>query len=211
MSNRPLVKINAATATEICSRFDPKREACSLLSEGMGSREFLEALVTNQHYLTGVDFIAHALPAREAVWWGCLCLQYVCGDNLSTLDKLDKAACKAAVRWVLQPTEENRAATKGPAESAGPGSSAGALAAAANQTGDNPPSSKTSLESPQSFAPAKAVIGAIKLATSKVDPIKITDTQRLFVELGIGVAEGRFVPPGVVGRPAQAPGQSVRK
>lgn len=129
MSNRPLVKINATSATEVCSRFDLKREARSLLSEGVGSREFLEALVTNQHYLTCVDFIAHALPAREAVWWGCLCLQYVCGDNLSTLDK---AACKAAVRWVLQPTEENRAATKGPAESAEPGSSAGALAAAAN-------------------------------------------------------------------------------
>jgi hypothetical protein len=35
----------------------------------------------------GIDFIAHALPAREAVWWGCLCLQHACGSNLSPADK----------------------------------------------------------------------------------------------------------------------------
>jgi hypothetical protein len=159
----------------------------------MGCREFLEALVANQHYLAGVDFIAHALPARETIWWGCLCLQYACGDNLSAPDQ---AACRAAVRWVLQPTEENRAAAKVPAESAGPGSAAGALAAAASQTGNGHLPSKTSPESRESFEPTKAVSGAVKIAISKVEPVKIIETQRLFVELGIGVAEGRFAPPG---------------
>jgi hypothetical protein len=35
----------------------------------------------------------------------------------------------------------------------------------------------------------------VKLASTKVDPVKSVDTQRLFLELGIGVAEGRFVWP----------------
>ena len=43
--------------------------------------------------------------------------------------------------------------------------------------------------------PAKTVTGAILLAAAKADPVKIGDTQRLFAELGIGVAEGRFVWP----------------
>jgi hypothetical protein len=33
------------------------------------------------------------------------------------------------------------------------------------------------------------------MATTKGPPPKIKDTQRLFVELGVGVAEGRFVWP----------------
>jgi hypothetical protein len=190
MSNGPHVKAKAATAAEICTRFDPKKEARLLLRDDMGLREFTEALVANKQCLVGIDFIAHALPAREAVWWGCLCLQHACGSNLSPPDKV---ACKAAVQWVLEPTEENRAAAKAPAEAAGPASPAGALAAAANQTGGNLAPPQAPPMPPGAFAPAKAVAGAVKLATTKGDPVKIADTQRLFVELGIGVTEGRFV------------------
>jgi hypothetical protein len=35
------------------------------------------------------------------------------------------------------------------------------------------------------------VAAAVKFAAIKVEPARITDTQQLFVELGIGVAEGR--------------------
>jgi hypothetical protein len=37
----------------------------------------------------------------------------------------------------------------------------------------------------------------VGLAAVKGDPIKIADTQRLFVELGIGVAEGRVAWPDI--------------
>jgi hypothetical protein len=54
---------------------------------------------------------------------------------------------------------------------------------AANQTGGT-------MAAPN--APAKAVATAVKMASTNADPIKIGETQRSFVELGIGVAEGRF-------------------
>jgi|SRR6516165_6166118 len=133
MNNKPLVKIHAARAAEVCSRFDLNSTARALLSEELGCREFLDALVAKKHYLTGIDFIACSLPPREAIWWGCLCLQHVCGDTLSTLEK---SAGKAAVQWVLKPTEENRAAAKAPAGAAGPGSVAGTLAEAVTLTGE---------------------------------------------------------------------------
>jgi len=194
MNSGPLSKIKTAAAAEICTRFDLKKAVQPLLRNGMGPGEFVEALVANKQYISAIDFISHALPAREAVWWGCLCLQHTCGNSLSSRDK---AASKVAVQWVLEPTEENRAAAKTPAEAAGPGSAAGALAAAANQTGGNlaPPKAPPMLPGP--FAPAKAVSSAIRLASLKSDPVKIADTHRLFVELGIGVAEGRFVWPEV--------------
>lgn len=180
MSHGPLVKIEAPTAAAICAGFDPTKDALALLREGMTPAEFLEALLANRQYVAGIDFLAHALAAREGVWWGSLCVQHACGDNLSAPDR---NALRAAVEWVLQPTEANRAAAQAPAQAAGLVSAAGALALVASLKGN---------AEPPPIPPAKAVANAVKTATTKVEPARIVDTQRLFVELGIGVAEGRF-------------------
>jgi len=189
MSNEPLLKIKAATAAEVCAHFELEPEPRSLLHDVMSPREFLAALQAGKQPRAGIDFIAHALPPREAIWWGCLCLQHACGSDLS---EPDKEACKAAVRWVVHPTEENRAAANIPAEAAGHASPAGVLAGAAFQTGGNIAPPTMPPMAPRPFDHAKAVARAVILASTKVDPLKIVDTQRLFVDLGIGVAEGRF-------------------
>ncbi len=188
MSNQPLVKIQPATAAEICAHFDLEEKARPLLSDGMHPREFVEALLVDKQYAAGIHFMAHALPAREAVWWGCLCVQHACGNNLAAADK---AAAKAAVQWVLRPTEENRAAAKAPSEAAKAPSPAGALAKAASLTGGSLGPPNLPPVQPPPFAWAAHVAVAVKFAAIKVEPARITETQRLFVELGIGVAEGR--------------------
>ena len=119
MSDGKPVKISAVTASEVCAHINLEKSARRLLDDRMGPSEFVEALVSSRQYLAGIEFMAHALPAREAIWWGCLCLQYACGNELSASEK---AACKAAVRWVLQPIERNRAVAKALAEAAGPAS-----------------------------------------------------------------------------------------
>jgi len=187
MSGRPFTLITAATAAEICARFNISKEALTLLREGMTPDQFVEALAAGKQYVTGIDFMAHALPAREAVWWGCLCLQHAYGDDLSPADK---AACLAAVQWIVQPTDWHRAAVLAPAQAAGLASPAGGLAMAVYQTGENVAPPGAPPMAPQPFAPAKAVSGAIKLACTKANPVKIIETQRLYLELGMGMAEG---------------------
>ena len=188
MSNLPMVKVKAATADEICAHFDLPREARRHLRPHMGPKEFVEILRTNKQYAAGIDFMAHALPTREAVWWGCLCFQYAYGNNLRPEDK---EACRAAVRWIIRPTEQNRAAAYAPAQAAGPASPAGQLAMAASHSGGGSP---THAPPPLAarFTPAKTVADAVKLASAKADPVNSMNAYRLFLELGIGVAEGRF-------------------
>lgn len=190
MDNEPLVKIKAVAATEICVHFDLEEKARPLLRDGMAPREFVKALMANNQNAAGIDFLAHALPAREAVWWGCLCLQHACGNDLAGPDK---TAARAAVQWVLQPNEQNRAAAKGPAEAAGLSSPAGALARAVNWTGGSLGPPNMPPVPPGPFMAATAVSTAVKFAAVKVEPARIADTRRLFVELGIGVAEGRYL------------------
>jgi uncharacterized protein DUF6931 len=198
VTNGSLVKVKARTAAEISAHMTLADGPRRLLKAGMGPREFVDALLARQEYVTAVDFIAHALPAREAVWWGSLCLQHAYGNALS---QAERAAARAAVQWVLEPTEPYRAATKAPGDAAGSGSPAGLLAGAAHQTGGNLAPPKAPPVAPPPFAPAKAVAGAVKLAVTKGDPVRVTDTQRLYVELGIGVAEGRVVWPEIPAQP----------
>ncbi|MBZ5562726.1 MAG: hypothetical protein LAP13_09920 [Acidobacteriia bacterium] len=187
MGAKPLVRVTASTAEEVCARFNVKKEAFALLRHGMAPADFVEALIANKQYVNGIDFMAHALPAREAVWWGCLCLQHACGDNFSPTDR---AACRAAVQWVMQPTEVNRTATLAPAQAAGPASPAAGLAMAVYQTGGNIAPPKAPPMAPPPFASAKAVAGAVKMACTKADPAKIVETQRQYLDLAIRMAEG---------------------
>jgi len=177
MSNEPLVKVGAATAAEVCMRYDAPRDARALLRDGMGPREFLEVLADGKRYVQGIDFLAHALPVREGIWWGSLCLQHACGDAITPPER---AAWIAAVRWVIQPTGENQLAAKAPADAAGVMSAAGALAWAANG----------GIE-PGPYGPAKTVARAVKLASSRSQG-GIIESQRLYLQLGMGVAEGKY-------------------
>ena len=179
MSNSPQAA-PPPTAADICALFKVKKEAAALLQPGMSPSLFLGALMEHRQYLNAIEFMAHALPARAAIWWGCLCLQHACGENLSPPDR---AALQAATVWVLWPTEAYRATAQAQGQVAGMGSPAGLLAMAASAAG---------LNGRIPMPPAKAVINAVKLATTKADPAKIADTQRLYVELGTGVAVGKF-------------------
>jgi len=194
MSDSILKKVKAARAKEVCQHFDLKEEARPLLRDELSPKEFLEVLLANQQHAAAISFVAHALPPREAVWWGCLCLRHACGPQLAPPDE---AACRAAVTWVLDPTEDNRQAAQAPGEKAGLGTPAGGLAMATAWTGGSLAPPTAPQVPPGPFMPAKAVAGAVMLTAAKADPVKIADTQRLFVELGVGVAEGRFTWPEV--------------
>jgi hypothetical protein len=184
----PLIKINAVLADEVCAHFDLAKESRALLRDDMRPREFVEALLKNKQYLVGIDFLAYALPVREAIWWGCLCLQHVGGNGPSGAER---AANTATVYWVFRPTENNRVAAKSPARTAGPGTPAGALALAVTQTRETAAKCGQPFKWLDPDAPAKTVANAIKLASERAR-VGIADTQRSFVELGVGVAEARY-------------------
>jgi hypothetical protein len=194
VNNLPLVKVAAATASEICGRLYLDKAVLGLLRPEMSPREFVDALVEAKQYLAAIDFIAHALPSREAIWWGCLSFQRTCGDKL---EPWERRAFRITVQWVLQPDEANRAAAKQPADVLGPASAAGCLAAAANQTGGSVGLPQGPPIPPSPFAPARAVAIAIKMASAKSDPPEIQGTQRSLIELGMAIAEGRFAPKGL--------------
>jgi hypothetical protein len=189
MNHAPLSKIQAATAAEVCANFDLARDAKQLLRHGMSPQDFVAALVEKVNYVSAIEFMAHALPMREGIWWGCLCMQHALGDHLAPPDR---AAAAAAVMWVMQPTEENRAAAQASGEAADPLSPAGALATAVSQTGGST-SSPRLLRMPPPPAPADSIARAVTLASIKTEPANILKMQRCYVELALQVAQGTLI------------------
>lgn len=165
-------------AAEVCARFEMPQRARTLLKPEMTGKDFLDVLLKNGHTVPGIDFIAYALKPREAVWWGCLCMQHACGDRLRGAEK---EAARAAVMWVMQPTEPNRAAAK--VAAAGAGSTVAARLALAVSQANGPN------ESPGGDW-ATTVAGAVRLASIKFPPAKIPGTQAQFVGLGLAASRG---------------------
>ncbi|MGA3186714.1 MAG: hypothetical protein ABSF22_06345 [Bryobacteraceae bacterium] len=176
MNQKLPVKIQAETAAQVCANFDLDSRARKLLRDEMSPQEFVKELIDKKQFVPAIEFLAHALPVREGVWWGALCMHHVMGEDLSLADQ---AAASAAVMWVMQPDERTCAAAKAPGESADPLSAAGALALAASQTAD-----------PWPFAHAESVANAVKLASLKMSGVNMQKIQRAFVDLGLQVAEG---------------------
>ena len=73
MTSATLKKVSAATAAEICHPIRFSEDIGDPPGEKATPREFLDLMVARKKFLAGIEFLAHALPKREAVWWGCLC------------------------------------------------------------------------------------------------------------------------------------------
>lgn len=187
----PLKNVKATKAAEVCEHFELDKKARPLLEPDASPRAFLDALQSDRQYQCAVCFLAHALPHREAVWWGSLCLQKASGAGLA---EGEAAALRASVAWVLEPTEENRQAAEQAAPAAGKGTPAELLAVGVGWTGGSlaPPLPKVPPVPPGPYLPAKGIYGAVLLAATNAAPLPVQEALRLFVELGVGVAEGRI-------------------
>lgn len=68
----------------------------------------LTELAAKEAWVDVVKLLAIALPAREAVWWGCIAARDFVGEG----NKNVPACLKAAEAWVFDPSEKNREATR---------------------------------------------------------------------------------------------------
>lgn len=192
----PLKLVTARTAADICEHFELAREARALLEPNATPREFLDALQSARQHKAALAFLAHALPARVAVWWGCLCLMHASAADPASPQA---AAQEAAALWVLDPTEEAREVAEAAAKAAGNSTPAGSLAFGAAWTGGSltPPIAKVPPVVPGPYQPAKGVYVAVLLAAVTSGASNLAERMGHFVDLGVGVAEGRFAWPDV--------------
>ena len=159
-------------------------EAMALLRPDLHPLDFVARLMEKALFPDAVRFVAHALPKREAVWWGWVCARRAAGENPPP--KI-KAALDATERWVAQPNEDNRRSAMAAAQKAELGTAAGCAGLAAFFSGGSLAPPDAPAVPPGEFLAAKAVSGAVIFAAVAKEPEKAPEKFRSFVAQGVEV------------------------
>lgn len=97
-------KIPYQTCGQILPRFKASEEAQQLLDPEMSVSLAIEALQTEELFNDLTQFLAHALPVREAIWWASLCVQ----QRQDIWNPTQLHCIQTAQQWVQSPAEELR-------------------------------------------------------------------------------------------------------
>ena len=78
-------------------------EAEALLDPQPDPTKLLDQLCANGLLAEAARLLAYALPEREAVWWGCMCVRHTAQE----CQVAERRALDAAEAWVWHPNELN--------------------------------------------------------------------------------------------------------
>jgi hypothetical protein len=182
---------------QLCALAELNPEALGLLDDRVEARDFLQRLTSSAETAAAegadppelepdaVRLLAHALPARESVWWAWASVRRVMGENAPAPVVATLAAAEA---WIAKPTDANRRAAYQRAEEDGGASPAGLVALAAWLSGGSLAPSDAPEVPPPPFSAAKAVAGAVIIAAVQ-DPLKAGERYHDFLTQGLEVAD----------------------
>ena len=67
-------KIPFAAGIQVLNRFNASDEAKALINDEMSVTNSIQTLSEHELNFDLIQFLAHALPVRECIWWASLCL-----------------------------------------------------------------------------------------------------------------------------------------
>jgi len=184
MGNAQPATRSGTTLRDICERAKLKEDAKALLKDDFTPRQFLELLIGKELFLDAIRFLAYALPKREAVGWGCLCVRQVLGTQDAS--KISEAHV-AVERWVSNPDEGNRRAAEIAADKEGSESPSACLALAAFFSGGSIAPANLAPVAPADHITPQLVAGAIIVSAVKNQPEKAPEKCRVFLQKGMAL------------------------
>lgn len=137
-------------------------QGTAVLGGCIDAPEALDRLERAGLLIEATRLIAHALPAREAVWWACECSRHTASSGANPASEARMR--EAAEAWVRRPTDELRRAAMKEAEQAGFSSPEAWAAVAAFWSGDSMAPPDAPKVPPQPHFKGLAVAGAVALA-----------------------------------------------
>jgi hypothetical protein len=184
MANAQPPTKSGASLRDLCERAKVGEDAKALLKDEHAPRQFLELLIGKELFLDAIRFLAYALPKREAVGWGCLCVRHILG----TEDAAKISETHVAVeRWVSNPEEGNRRAAKAAADKEGLESPSALLAVAAFYSGGSIGPADFQPIAPPDHVTPQLVAGAVMVSAVKRQPEKAAEKYRVYLQKGMAL------------------------
>jgi hypothetical protein len=185
--SQPLVKIAGASLETVRSRVALPAEATQVIQGCTQVAEAVDRLEAAGFLTEAAQFVAHALPRREAVWWACMCAAHTAPADLPDADR---KAREAAEDWVRQQGEQPRRTAWSRAEACGFGTAEAWTAVAAFWCGDSMAPEGQPAVPPAPHLAGTAVAGAVGLAAVRGDVSRQQARLHRFLESGRNIAAG---------------------
>ncbi|KXF83501.1 DUF6931 family protein [Enterovibrio coralii] len=179
------VKIPHPFAENILKLYEPQEGILPLIEPGMTPAQLIQRAMQEGLYADAVIFLAHGLPVREAVWWGC-----VCAGMRDDWDEKQLGAIHAAKAWVHTPDETSRRYAEQMANEATLQNGAGWIAQAVFWSGGSITGPSDPVVPPPEYLYAHAVGGSINLTAILPDGAQAEARYHQFIEMGINIANG---------------------
>lgn len=190
MSTKPQVKPNKLMGDleSMLPHLQLEAEARSCLDGCRTVAEALDRLERADLLDEAVRLVAHALPARESVWWACACALHTSASSAAS--EPETVVRSAAEAWVRQPTDELRRAAMSEAERSGFTSPEAWAAVAAFWSGDSMAPPDAPKVPPQPHFTGLAVAGAVALAAVRGDANRRHERLQRFLGSAHDIAAG---------------------
>ncbi len=183
-------------AAEVCRLWELTPSAKTLLQPTWSVRQFYEQLVALDHLADARRLLAHALPARRAIWWASLCLHHSWLHKPFATPEEDQAFA-AVLDWFRQPGEATRRAAEQAGWSAQPSTAAAILAISVFLSGGSISRPGLPPVYPKSHLSGRLAGVVIYLASVRFDPARYKQYLRQYLSIGEQVAWGDNFPPEV--------------
>ena len=154
---------------------------------GITPAAYLQQLTSKPAFNEAVQFLAFALPKREAVWWACMCAR---ADLKESAPAPVVAALAAAEAWVYRPTEENRRAAWERAKEGKFETPSVWAAVAAFWSGPSLAPPDLPAVPPAPHLTGVAVSGAVTLAAVQTEAPLADEKRQRYIKIAIDIANG---------------------
>lgn len=179
------------TAADVCQLFRLSEAGRLLMSDGDTPQSFFGRLRDAGQLADARRLLAHCLPPRRAVWWASLCLQESLRHK-PFINPLETAAYEAALKWLVEPTEEHRREAARAGWKAKPSTAGGNLAMAAFLSSGS--MSKPGLPPvyPKPHLCGRLCGVVVYLASVRYDPAHYKAHLEQYLQIGHQVASGQL-------------------
>jgi hypothetical protein len=196
----PILDSQHVKAAEIATRYPLLLSAAGfrLLAPDMTPAGYFRALRAAGCDVDARKFLAHALPKRRALWWGCLCAWDGLRGKASAQDSAQEraqeiAALECVLAFIRRPGDENRRLAQSVRAGGRPSSPAFTLAAAAFvSTGSIAPPGAETVPAPDHLT-GRLVSVAVYLAAALREPAQYKLHLRHYLTLGEAIARGELL------------------
>ncbi len=183
----PLPKL-AAPLLPLLPRLELDPPAAAAIAGALTAAEGIARLEAAGLRNEAARLAAHALPKREAVWWGCMCARAVPDPALTPQDA---AALAAAEAWVRKPGDDGlrRAAMEAAQRTAFRSPEAWAAVGAFWSSGSMAPLGQPDVPPPDHLT-GVAISGGVVLAAVRIRPERAQDRLARFLVSARDIAAG---------------------